>query len=73
MQVMAVNASLTAAERARIAISTSWSIAKTGSCMSVRWGPVTWARASAIATWSAASGGQIEASGRPATMKCPGL
>ncbi len=45
MQVMAVKVSLTAAERARIAISTSWSIAKTGSCISVRCGPVTCALA----------------------------
>ena len=47
MQVSAVKVSLTAGESARMAISTSWSMAKTGSCMSVRWGPVTCALASA--------------------------
>ena len=43
MQVRAVKVSLTAGDRARMAISTSWSMAKTGSCIRVRWGPVTWA------------------------------
>ena len=64
--------SLTAGERARMAISTSWSMANTGSCIKVRCGPVMWARSRARATCSAAPRGQTVASGRPATKKCPG-
>jgi len=41
MQVNAVKVSFTAGDRARMAISTSRSMAKTGSCIKVRCGPVT--------------------------------
>ena len=64
--------SFTAGDRARMAISTSWSMAKTGSCMSVRCGPVTWALARANLTCSAAPRGHTVARGRPATTKWPG-
>ena len=72
MQVSAVNVSLTAGESARIAISTSWSMAKARSCASVRFGPVTWARWSARVTAGAAAGGQTTAIGWPSTTKWPG-
>ena len=72
MHVRAVNVSFTAGDSARMAISTSWSMANTGSCMSVRWGPVTWASDSARATCAAAPRGHTLASGRPATTKWPG-
>ena len=72
MQVSAVKVSFTAAESARMAISTSWSMAKTGSCTSVRWGPVTCAFDRAMATSGAAPRGQTMASGRPVARKWPG-
>ena len=72
MQVRAVKVSLTAGDRALMAISTSWSMAKTGSCISVRCGPVTCALDRASLTCSAAPRGQTVARGRPATTKCPG-
>ena len=65
MHVSAVNVSLTAAERARMAISTSWSMANTGSCTNVRCGPVTWALERARATSGAAPRGQTIANARP--------
>src|SRR5258708_10345454 len=72
MQLSAVNVSLTAGDRARIAISTSWSTAKTGSWLRVRWLPVTCARSRALVTAGAAEAGRTWASGRPATTKWPG-
>ena len=64
MHVSAVNVSFTAADRARMAISTIWSIAKTGSWTSVRCGPVTWALESARDTSGAALGGYTRARAR---------
>ena len=72
MQVSAVKVSFTAEDSARMAISTSWSMANTGSCTSVRCGPVTCALASAWATSGAAPGGHTVASARPVARKCPG-
>ena len=72
MQVSAVKVSLTAADSARMAISTSWSMAKTGSCTRVRCGPVTCAFDRASATSGAAPRGQTMASGRPVARKWPG-
>ncbi len=37
-----MNVSLTAADSARMQISTSWSMPKETSCARVRYGPVTW-------------------------------
>ena len=71
MQVRAVKVSLTAAESARMAISTSWSMANTGSCTSVRWGPVTCALANACATSGPAPRGHTMASGRPVDEEVP--
>ena len=65
IQVRAVKVSLTAAESARMAISTNWSMAKTGSCTSVRCGPVTWALDRASATSCAAPRGHTMARARP--------
>ena len=72
MQVSAVKVSLTAAESARMAISTSWSMPNDTSWLRVRCGPVTCARPSAWRTSGAASGGQTVANRCPRTMKCPG-
>ena len=72
MQVSAVKVSLTAAESARVAISTSWSIPNDASWVSVRYGPMTCARPNALLTSGAASGGQTVANRCPRTMKCPG-
>ncbi len=42
-------------------ISTSWSMPNATSWARVRYGPVTWARASSRATWSAALAGHTVA------------
>ncbi len=47
-------------------------MAKTGSWLNVRCGPVRCDRVSASPTWAIAPPGQTVASGRPATTKCPG-
>ena len=65
MHVRAVKVSLTAADKARMPISTIWSMAKTGSCTSVRCGPVTWAFERARDTSFAALGGYTLARARP--------
>jgi hypothetical protein len=72
MQVSAVNVSFTAGDRARIAISTSWSMPNETSWVRVRYGPITWARPSVLLTTPAASGGQTRAIGCPWAMKWPG-
>jgi len=72
MQVIAVKGSLTAGDRARIAISTSWSKPNDASWVSVRCGPMMCAPPSACRTSAAASGGQTVANRCPRTMKWPG-
>ena len=72
MHVSAVKVSLTAADSARSAISTSWSMPNDTSWLSVRYGPTMCARPSAWRTSGAASGGQTVANRCPCTMKCPG-
>ena len=69
MQVSAVKVSLTAADRARIAISTSWSKPNDTSWVSVRCGPMMCARLMACRTSGAASGGQTVPNRCPRTMK----
>ena len=71
-KVSAVKVSLTAGERARMAISTSWSMPNEMSWVSVRLDPVMCARPSASLTRAAASGGHTMANGCPWTRKCPG-
>ena len=61
-----------AEDRARIAISTSWSMPNETSWASVRNGPVRWARVSSRATPGAALAGHTVASGLPWARKCPG-
>ena len=72
MQVIAVNVSFTAGDRARIAISTSWSMPKAMSWVSVRSGPVMCTRSSRCLIVSATSGGHTVAIGCPRVRKCPG-
>ncbi len=61
MQVSAVNVSLTAGDNARMPISTSWSTPNETSWARVRYGPVTCALASSLATSAAAASGQTVA------------
>src|SRR5690349_18840216 len=63
MHVRAVKVSLTAGERARMAISTSWSMPNETSWVRVRYGPVMWERPSTSPTWAAAAGGHTVATG----------
>ena len=65
MHVKAVKVSFTAGESALMAISTSWSIANTGSWIRVRCGPVRWLLPIATPTWVAAFDGQTRARGHP--------
>ena len=67
-----MNVSLTAAESARMQISTSWSMPNETSWASVRYGPVTCDLASSRATWSVALPGHTVAYGDPWTRKWPG-
>ena len=72
MQVKAVKVSFTAGESARMAISTSWSVPKAMSWLSVRSGPVMCTSSSRRPILSAASGGHTVAIGCPRVRKCPG-
>ena len=72
MQVRAVKVSLTAGESARMAISTSWSMPKAMSWLSVRSGPVMCTPARRRPILSATSGGHTVAIACPRVRKCPG-